>query len=324
VPDGTTPIDHIAGVAPLPEELRYAIGFEHETPGIDEKDRELAGRWSGNDISDALLGADPALEAIGWAARGPWSVLVLRLRELRPPDAAPLRAAIEASLQRSRPKLLLDPALAALAAEAAADARISDEDDFIVGRSGGVPVSVNHSYTGPHAPTSDWNATMEGEGPGSLNEPWLDRAGVAVTITDTGRVVYVVLATGETDRAALSAELDTMQARAVELVNRARAEVALPPVTANPALTAAARGWATEMSERGCYVGLGGSGGCPGLYRPDVDQVYVDRSPWSGPEDAYTFSLAPAQAGDELLKRFGAAAVLGPDGTVWSVLAFAR
>jgi uncharacterized protein YkwD len=323
VPDGATTLDHIEGVAPLPEDLRYAIGFEPDTPGISEKDRELNGRRSGNDISEALLGADPALQAVGWAARGAWSVFVLRIRELRPPDAAPLKAALETSLQRSRPKLLLDPGLAAIAAEAAADGRISDEDDFVLGRSGGVPVAVTHSYTGPHAPTSDWNATMEGEGMHTLNEPWLNRAGVAVTITEAGRVVYVVLAAGEPDRAALSAELEAMQARAADLVNRARAEAALPSVAADPALTAAARGWAAEMSARGCYVGLSGSGACPGLYRPDVDQVLVDRSLWRGAESAFTFYLAPAEAGDEKLKRFGIAAVLGTDGTVWSVLVFA-
>ncbi len=54
-----------------------------------------------------------------------------------------------------------------------------------------------------------------------------------------------------------------------------------------------------------------------------ADQWYAARSTWRGAEDAFTFYLAPAGLGDDQLKRFGAAAVIAPDGIVWATVVFA-
>ena len=82
VPDDVTVVRHLEREAPLAGDLQYGVGFEARTPGVDEGMRQVARRVSGTTLSEPLLAADPALDAIGWAASGPWSVAVLRSRHL--------------------------------------------------------------------------------------------------------------------------------------------------------------------------------------------------------------------------------------------------
>lgn len=50
--------------------------------------------------------------------------------------------------------------------------------------------------------------------------------------------------------------------------------------------------------------------------------MFSSRYTWVSAEDAFTWNLDQADKA-ETYRRFGAAAALGPDGTVWSVLLLA-
>lgn len=323
LPEGVSAIDHLEAVAHLPIGLDYAVGFEARTPGIDDRTRREGEQRGGAFISDPLLAADPALEGIGWAAAGPWSVVVLRARVLGTADAPSLQSALEGGVQRGRPNLRADPQLAAIAAEAVADGALDYRDQARYGRAGGVPVVVSHLKAGPHLATSILNAVLDDADAGTLSDAWLDRAGTGTKVSDSGTVIFVVLASGEADRAALATQLVVAEARAPELVNRSRAEAALPPVQPDAALMDAARQWVAEASRRGCYVSHDVELGCPGPEPRRADRWHVRQHTWYTADHAFVWYLAPAAEGDHELKRFGAAAALAADGTVWSILVFA-
>ena len=120
LPDHVSAAEHLETVAGLPAGLQYGVGFEDDTPGIDERLREVGRRGSGSFV-DALLAADPALDGIGWAAAGPWAVVVLRAKPLEPLDGPAVQRAVEVGLRNVRPTLRPDHALASLAAEVVAD-----------------------------------------------------------------------------------------------------------------------------------------------------------------------------------------------------------
>lgn len=84
-----------------------------------------------------------------------------------------------------------------------------------------------------------------------------------------------------------------------------------------------ARQWVTESSRLGCLLGYDGSLTCSEPL-PRAPHWYGSRSTWVTAEDAFTWDLAPAEPGDERLTRFGSAAILGPDGMVWSALVLDR
>jgi len=321
VPDGTGPFDHVSKVLPLPAGLEYGIGFEALTPGIDDRTRRAAENDSGAPVSEPTLGADPALDGVGWAAGGPWSVFVLKARPLVPTDVPALQAAVSGAVGRARPGLRPDPGLTAITADAVADGTLGPDDQARFGRAGGVPVQLSHSWSGPSLSSLQLNADLASEGPGTLRDPWLDRVGVAATVTESGTVQLVVLATGDTDREALAAQLAAAEPKAADLVNRARQEAAVPPVRLDPSLAASARLLAEESARRGCPVAIDDPG-CPGPGPPGADLWYDRQYTWVSGEGAYSWDLSPPQAGDERFTHFGAAAVLGPNGTVWSTLIF--
>jgi hypothetical protein len=160
------------------------------------------------------------------------------------------------------------------------DAVLDDHDDGRYARAGGVPVTVTHTETGPHLPVLSLVAALGGEGPGSLDESWLTQAGLATRISD-GTVQFLVLATGEADRAALNAELDAAAVNVADAVNRARADAQLPPVVAHPQLEQMARGWVRESSKRGCSIGLRPEErGCPDVTLDGIDSFWVDQATW--------------------------------------------
>ena len=318
IPDGTSVIDHLTAVGGLPNELQFAVGFEDDARGLTERDRDLARRRAGKDITPELLASDPALDAIGSAARGPWSVVVIRSRLLRPDDGLPLQAALHAGITRARPALRPDAGLAAVAADVASDGTIDYQDQRRFSRAGGVPVRVSYREDGPALMTSYLNSTLVDEGPGSLREPWLNRFGVAARVADDGTMLFVVLATGEPDLAGLNAQLRAVEPQATELINGARAEAGLPPVRLDPVLVEAARIWVAESTSRGCEVGY--DAGCPWNVAPPADWWLGGRTTWWSPEEAFDFYLAPARPGEERLTRCGAAASVGSDGMVWSAL----
>ena len=315
-PDDVDIIKHLRRSAALPEGLEYAVGFEEATPGLDDRTRRLGQRAGGSNISDALLAGDPGLEAVGWAAAGPWAVIVLQYRPLAPADGPRLQATIEADLQRRRPHLRLDSALRAVASGALEDGLLDDDDEVRLARAGGVPVVIVHHQRGPHRATSSLNWALTHDGPGTLQEPWLDRIATAVAVTDRGNVQYVVVATGEPDRRSLAAQLQAAEVQAPALVNEARATARLPAVRLDPALAVAAKRALAEAIRLGCVEGPG----CAAADPPDVDTWYVDRRVWHSGEDAFTWDLRPADDQDSALKRFGAAAALAPDGLVWTLL----
>lgn len=320
VPDGVAVIDHLAAAAGLSAGLEYVVSFESGTPGIDDRTREIARRPSGVAILEPLLAADPALDGFGWAADGPWAVSILRSRPLGPADGPALEAALAAAIQQERPGLRPDLALEAIAVAAVFDVVRNDDDDDRFRGAGGVPVSVGYVQAGPQLPTLALNSTLEKEGPRTLREPWLSRVGVAAKISDAGTVMFVVLATGEADRSALAAELTAGEAKATELVNRARAEAGLPEVRLDPALVEAAKRWVADAARYGCYVGHDGNRGCPGAEPTAGNRWWFGQRTWASGEDAFVWNLAPADRGDEKFSRFGAAATLGPDGAVWAIL----
>lgn len=322
LPDGVSAAEHVSNVARLPAGFEYGVGFEENTPGLDERTREAGGRGSGS-INEVLLAWDPALDAYGWAAAGPWSVIVFRSRTLAPGDAQLLQAALEKVVGATRNSLRMDPQLASIAAEAVADGLLDSDDDARYGRAGGVPVEVSHLRSGAHLASSLLSWTLRRDGSDSLIAPWLATVGIASKITESGTVLFVILATGEADRPALTAELAAAEPRATELVNQARAEAALPAVRLDGALVDAARQWLVEASRRGCYVGFESDPGCPGPDPKGADWWTARQSTWSGGERAFTWYLAPAQFGDDTYTRFGAAATLAPNGTVWSMLVLA-
>jgi len=164
--------------------------------------------------------------------------------------------------------------------------------------------------------------TLATNGPETLREPWLDRLGVAVDITERGAVLFLVLASGETDRAALDAQIAAAEPKATELIGQTRREASLGPVRLDPALVTSAKQLALESARRGCFVAMDDPA-CPGGGRPGADKWYSRRSTWVDGEAAYTWNLSPAQPGDDRFTRFAAAATLGPDGTVWSTVVFA-
>ena len=323
VPDGVGVVDHLLAVTALPRELEYGIGFEDQARGLDERVRELAARKGGAQFSKRHLASDPALDGLGWRARGPWAVFVLRARLLVPADGPALQAGLVAVVQGLRPALEPDPRLEALAAEVLGDDVIDDHDDGRLARAGGVPVRVGTTRKGPHLPVLDLLRVLDDKGPGALDERWLTRAGVASRMSDDGTVRSMVVATGEADRAALDAQLDAAAATAPDLVNRSRAEALLPPVVMDPLLVRVAEGWVAESSRRGCYIGLRPEDrGCPGIDLPGIDWFLVDQATWYSPAAPFRWDLSPAQPGDERLKAFGAAAAVGPDGMVWTILLF--
>lgn len=322
LPEGTSVLAHLRATAPLPPGLEYGVGFEEMTPGVDDRMRALAHRRGPAAFSEPLLAADPALDGMGWAATGPWSVLVLRARPLRPADAPAVQAALAGGVERARPALHREPRLDAVAAEIVADGRLGLDDAPRYGRAGGVPVHLASARDDVHLPTEALGATLRGEGPGTLREPWLGRLGVAVDITAAGAVTFIVLATGDADRAALRAQIAGAEPKAAELVNRARAEAALPPVRLDAALVTAARQLLAESVRRGCFVRVSDPT-CPGGTTPRAASWYSRQSTWVDGEAAYGWDVAPAGPGDDRLTRFGAAATLGPDGTVWSTLVLA-
>ncbi len=323
LPDQVSAIEHINGMPGLPDDVELGVGFEDATPGLDDRLREAGSRRGGQTLSEQLLAADPALTGIGQAGGGPWAVVVFRSRPLVPGDVPALQAALEGGVQRARPNLRSEPALTLLASDAVADGKLDDFDEAHFSRTGGTPVTVRRVRTGPHLPTTALSFALEAKDPGVLRETWLETVGVAVTVTDTGTMSFVVLSSGKADRSALDAELAAAETRATDLVNRSRAEAALPPVTLDPVLAVAARRWATDAGRRGCYPGFGGLRSCSGDPPPVGDYFYFDQSTWSGGESPFTWDLTERTPGDEQLRRFGAAAVLAPDGTVWSMLALA-
>ncbi len=323
LPDHVSAADHLETVAGLPAGLQYGVGFEDDTPGIDERLREVGRRGSGSFV-DALLAADPALDGIGWAAAGPWAVVVLRAKPLEPLDGPAVQRAVEAGLRNERPTLRPDHALASLAAEVVADGVLDVDDEARFARAGGVPVNLWRLRAGPHLPTAFVSSSLTSDGPGTLHERWLDRVGSAARVTERGAVLVVVLATGEADRAALEAELAAAEPKATELVNQARAEAHLPPVSLDPRLVDAARRWLAEVHQRGCLVGSGGVRGCPGPEPAGADWWWGSQFTWFGADAGFTWDLRPAAPGDERLRRFGAAAALAADGTVWAALLLAE
>ena len=152
-----------------------------------------------------------------------------------------------------------------------------------------------------------------------MREPWLTQVGAAAKVTDAGAVLMVVVATGEPDRAALAAQLAASEARATDLVNRARTEASLPPLRVDPTLVAAAKTWLAQTVQRGCFADPSNPT-CPGAGPTRTATWTGYRSPWVDGDAAFTWDLRPAEVGDDRLKRFGAAATLAPDGTVWSLL----
>jgi len=321
VPDGIGALEHVTRVLPLPSGLEYGIGFEDLTRGIDDRTRRTAEVESGAPVSRRTLAEDPALDGFGWAAGGPWSVFVLRARPLVPTDAAALQAEVSGAVGRARPGLRPDPGLTAIAADAVADGTFGPDDQGRLGRAGGVPVHLSHSWSGASLPSLQLDGELSSEGPGTLRDPWLDRVGVAATVTGSGTVVVLVLATGDTDRAALAAQVAEAEPKATELVNRARQTAGVPPVRLDPSLVASAKLLAEESARRGCLVAMDDPG-CPGPGPPGADEWYSRQYTWVSGEAAYAWDLSPTRAGDERLTHFGAAAVLGPDGTVWSTLVF--
>ena len=183
-------------------------------------------------------------------------------------------------------------------------------------------MQISQRRSDAHLPTQVLRSTLVDDGPGTLHEPWLDRVGVAGTVTDAGTVLTVILATGETDHAVLDAQIAAAEPKAAELVNRARAEAALPPVRPDPALVATARKMVAESIQRACFVGFDRPG-CGGHHPNGADEWFSHQTTWVSGENAFSWYLAPAQPGEDKLTRFGAAAALGPDGTVWAVLLMA-
>lgn len=250
-----------------------------ETPGLDAQVREAGARSQGVGVALEVLAAEPALERIGWAAAGPWSVTVLKARQLTPTDAPALQAALDRHVERTRPALHADPALAATATatatEVIADGQVADDDMGRIGGTGGVPVFTWHRWNGAHFPALDLNNLLAGDA-GEIRETWLKRVGVAVAITAGGRTTFMVLATGAKDRASLAAELAAVEPRAAELVNRSRAEAALPPVRLDAALIDAAKALAGRVGPPGVLRRVGrGSRLCgrrPPRCRPLVRQ----------------------------------------------------
>lgn len=188
-----------------------------------------------------------------------------------------------------------------------------------------MPVRITHHQDGLHLPTSLMRSTLDDEGPGTLREAWLTRVGVAVNIGGDGTVTYLVLATGETDRGPLNAQLDAAAAQATAAVNRSRAEAALPPVRLDPALMAAAKEWTVEASDRRCFVAYASSPrSCPGADPRGADVYWANQQTWWDADEPFDWYLAPAELGHDRLRWFGTAATIGPDGTVWSVLLMAE
>lgn len=318
LPEGVTAIDHILDKPKLSEGLTYGVVFEEETPGLSEAERHQ-GRRGGYTISNELRGSDPALDGIGWAARGPWAVIVFRSRHLVPLDAPALQKALEAALARDRPGLQNDPALSGLAAAVVADGVVTYEERAGLGRAGGVPVTLSYTETASRLPSSFLNARLADEGPGSLHEPWLRWVGAAATVTETGVVTYVVLATGEAERPRLVGELDAAAPQAADLVNRHRTELGLPKLRLDPVLAGAARKALADATDRQCFAI---DDNCPAQFPKAADYFYGEKHLWYSPEAPFTWRLE-RQEGDEQYRRFGAAATIGPDGLVWTVLLLA-
>ncbi len=320
LPDDIDVGRHLDQEAPLPEGLEYGVGFEDETPGLDERTRRAGERRGGSTISDALLAGDPGLDAIGWAGSGPWAVVVLQYRPFTPADGSPLQAALESALQRKRPKLRPDPALTAVATEAVADGLIDDDDEVRFATAGGMPVRIVHRQRGPHRSTGTVNRALTHDGPGTLQEPRLDRVGIAAKVTDRGNVLYVVLATGEADRSALEAELRAAEPKAQKLMDDARSSKGLPPLRLDPALSQAARQSLGQAIRLGCFPL---DPGCPAAEPRRADQWYDRQLTWFSAEDAFTWNLSSEDDPAGELKRFGVAAAAGPHGGVWSMLLLA-
>lgn len=318
LPEGVTAIDRLFAVAKLPVELNYGVGFEKDTPGLDEAGRQ-AGRRGGYSVSEALLAGDPALDGIGWAARGPWAVLVFRARRLGPADAPALQNAIDAAIAHQRPNLQRDAALSTLAADAVTDSEVSYDDAVGFNRAGGVPVYLDYTENDTYLPSQFLDIRLAKDGPGTLREPWLRRVGAALKITDTGTVVYVVLAAGEADQAALAHDIEAARPKATELVNHRRVELGLKKLRLDPGLDALAGRTLAEALQRQCFPGLDR---CSGRFPKGTDSYYTQMSPYSSPEGAFDLAMY-REDGDESFTRFGAAATIGPGGLVWSVLLLA-
>jgi len=318
LPEGVSAIDHLSDVAELPAELSYAIGFEKDTPGLDEAaGRET--RRGGYSMSERLLAGDPALDGIGWAGGGPWAVIILRARRLGPDDTPALEKGLETAIAQERPALRPDPALKGLAAIAVINSDVSYQDVEGFGLAGGVPVHLEYSETETFLPSQFLNIRLDKKSPASLHEPWLSRFGAAAKITDTGTVVYVVLAAGEADRPALVRQIAEAEPRAAELVNRERTKLSLPEVRLDARLVTAAREVLLEAVKRKCFSA---DDHCAAPFPDAAESSYQRRSTWFSPEEAFTWDLGRDE-GDDTYRRFGVAATIGPDGMVWSVLLLA-
>jgi hypothetical protein len=322
LPEGVAAVIHIDTAAPLPEELQYFVGFEESMPGLSEALLEQGRRRTGESISEAALAADPAFVAVGWAADGPWSVFVARARALTPADGPALQAALEMVVREQRPALATNADLARIAGDALADNLVDSGDVDHLKRAGGVPVKLSFEDDELEFHSNLLRNTLGDEGPGTLREAWLTSVGVAAKVTEAGKVLFIVVATGEVDHAVLAAEIAATESKAPDLVNKARAEAALPPVSWDPALAVLARQWVAEASRRGCYVGFDDQPDCPGTLPQAAESVYASRRIWSRTEGAFTWYLAPAQHGDDQMKRFGAAAAIAADGVLWCVIMF--
>lgn len=323
LPEGVSAIDHLIAVAGLPAGLEYGVGFEEETPGLDDRVREAGARSSGVDLGASLMAADPALQGFGWAAGGPWAVVVFRARPLTLADGPALLAGLRVGVQGSRPQLRIDDDLSALAAEAVSNGVIDDVDHARWGRAGGVPVTAWNLEPGAHLPLAGLSAILDDGEPGTLGEPWLAKVGVSADIAEGGAVLILLLATGEADRGALAAQLVAAEPKATELVNRSRAEAGLPAVQPDPRLVEAARQWVAEAARQGCYVAYD-IPGCAGTAPKGADLFYGRHGSWRGADDAFTWNLTGPEPDERTFTRFGAAATLAPDGTIWAMVAFAR
>lgn len=313
------PVDHVARTVGLADGLEYAVGFASETPGLDEATRRAGTRLHDN-LHQSLLAADPSLDGIGWAAAGPWAVFVLQFRPVRPADAPAIEVAARAALAEERPALQADAALDRLAANAVADGQLTTDDEVRLARAGGVPVRLVHEQGGAHRVTSTLNWALSHDGPGTLHEAWLRRFGVAALVTDQGDVLSVVVATGEANRAEVADSIMAAEPKMAELMAEVRTTDGLPGLRLDPRLAGSARRALAEAIGLGCFAG---DPGCPAPDPGDADLWYSRERAWYSPEDAFTWRLDPFAGDDLRLKRFGAAAAIGPDGAVWSLLLLA-